>query len=73
MKSLRDFLLLLVLLSWTNFLFSQEIPTVYRLDEVTIHGGVNPAHPIIDSVLAHAKQNNPNSLDSYRYPIVSLL
>lgn len=69
MKSLRDFLLFLVLLSWTNFLFSQEIPTVYRLDEVTIHGGVNPAHPVIDSVLAHAKQNNPNSLDSYRYQI----
>lgn len=69
MKSLRDFLLFLVLLSWTNILISQEIPTVYRLDEVTVHGGVNPAHPVIDSVLAHAKQNNPNSLDSYRYQI----
>ena len=50
-------------------LFSQGITRTYQLDEVTIHGGINPAHRIIDSVMAHQKENHPNSLDSYRYHI----
>ena len=62
-------LFLFVLLLWTTALSSQEIPKTYRLDEVTIHGGVNPAHRIIDSVRGHCHVNNPNSLDSYRYQV----
>jgi hypothetical protein len=65
MKPLLSILLCLIPLC----LFSQEIPRIYRLDEVTIHGGENPAHRIIDSVMVHRKENNPNSLDSYRYHI----
>ena len=65
MKSLLPILLCLFPLC----LFSQEIPRVYRLDEVTVHGGENPAHRIIDSVMAHRTENHPNSLDSYRYHI----
>ena len=42
-------------------------PTVFQLGEVTIEAGENPAHRIIDSVLAHRKDNHPNSLDSYIY------
>ena len=44
-------------------------PTTFQLNEVTIEAGENPAHRIIDSVLAHRKENHPNSLDSYRYQI----
>ena len=44
-------------------------PTTFQLNEVTIEAGENPAHRIIDSVMAHRKENNPNSLDSYRYNI----
>ncbi len=44
-------------------------PTAFQLNEVTIEAGENPAHRIIDSVMAHRKENNPNSLDSYRYNI----
>ena len=31
--------------------------------------GENPAHRIIDSLMAHRKANNPNSLESYSYNI----
>ena len=41
----------------------------FQLGEVTVEAGENPAHRIIDSVMAHKKENNPNSLDSYRYNI----
>ena len=44
-------------------------PTVFQLGEVTIKAGENPAHRIIDSVMAHRKDNNPNALDSYRYQL----
>ena len=44
-------------------------PITFELGEVTVDAGENPAHRIIDSLLAHRKANNPNSLDSYRYNI----
>lgn len=44
-------------------------PMTFELGEVTIEAGENPAHRIIDSLMAHRKANNPNSLDSYRYNI----
>ena len=36
---------------------------------MTVEAGENPAHRIIDSLMAHRKANNPNSLDSYRYKL----
>ena len=44
-------------------------PIDVELGEVTIEAGENPAHRIIDSVMAHRKDNHPNALDSYRYHI----
>ena len=44
-------------------------PTTFNLNEVTVDAGENPAHRIIDSLMAHRKANNPNSLQSYRYHI----
>jgi hypothetical protein len=44
-------------------------PTVFKLSEVTVEAGENPAHRIIDSLMAHRKVNNPNSLASYKYNI----
>ncbi len=44
-------------------------PKTFELGEVTIVAGENPAHRIIDSLMAHRKANNPNSLDSYSYKI----
>lgn len=44
-------------------------PKSFQLGEVTVEAGENPAHRIIDSVVAHRKENHPNSLDSYRYNI----
>ena len=43
--------------------------TTFELNEVTVEAGENPAHRIIDSLMAHRKANNPNSLESYRYNI----
>lgn len=65
--AVRRLLIVLFLSCGITPLFAQGITQTYQLDEVTIHGGVNPAHPIIDSVMAHRKENHPNSLDSYRY------
>lgn len=45
------------------------VPKTFQLSEVTVEAGENPAHRIIDSVMAHRKENHPNSLDSYRYNI----
>ena len=45
------------------------VPVPFQLGEVTVKAGENPAHRIIDSVMAHRQENNPNSLDSYRYNI----
>ena len=44
-------------------------PMTFQLGEVTIEAGENPAHRIIDSVMVHRRENNPSSLDSYRYHI----
>ena len=44
-------------------------PVTIELQEVTVEAGENPAHRIIDSLMAHRKQNNPKALDSYRYNI----
>ena len=44
-------------------------PVTFELQEVVIDAGENPAHRIIDSLMAHRKQNNPNSLKSYCYHI----
>lgn len=44
-------------------------PITFELKEVTVEAGENPAHRIIDSLVAHRKANNPNSLASYRYKI----
>ena len=44
-------------------------PRTFELGEVTVEAGENPAHRIIDSLMAHREGNNPNSLDSYRYNI----
>ena len=44
-------------------------PVVFQLNEVTVEAGENPAHRIIDSLMAHRKANSPNSLDAYRYHI----
>lgn len=44
-------------------------PVTFELGEVTVEAGENPAHRIIDSLMAHRKANNPNSLESYRYHI----
>lgn len=44
-------------------------PKTFVLGEVTVEAGDNPAHRIIDSLLAHRKANNPNSLGSYSYNI----
>ena len=44
-------------------------PMTFELGEVTVEAGENPAHRIIDSLMAHRKANNPNSLESYRYNI----
>lgn len=48
-------------------------PTSFQLGEVTIKAGENPAHRIIDSVMAHRKENHPNALDSYRYHLYDQL
>lgn len=45
------------------------MPKAFQLGEVTVEAGENPAHRIIDSVMAHRKQNHPNALDSYRFHI----
>lgn len=42
-------------------------PISFELTEVTIDAGENPAHRIIDSVMAHRKENNPDNLHSYSY------
>ena len=44
-------------------------PKTFELGEVTVEAGENPAHRIIDSLLAHREANNPNSLDTYSYKI----
>ena len=42
-------------------------PTSFKLNEVTVNAGENPAHRILDSVMAHRKENNPDNLGSYTY------
>ena len=40
---------------------------LFQLDEVTITAGPNPALRIIDSVIQHRDDNNPDHLQSYTY------
>ncbi|NOX85413.1 MAG: carboxypeptidase-like regulatory domain-containing protein [Chlorobi bacterium] len=42
-------------------------PKSYELQEVEIRPGINPAHRIIDSVLANRNRNDPEKLKSFRY------
>lgn len=44
-------------------------PTQYSLDEVVINPGENPAHRLIDSLVAHRKDNYIENLDSYSYTL----
>lgn len=44
-------------------------PITIELQEATVDAGENPAHRIIDSVMAHRTQNNPSSLHSYSYKL----
>ena len=44
-------------------------PKTFELGEVTVNAGENPAHRIIDSLMAHRKANNPTSLETYSYNI----
>ena len=39
----------------------------YELDEVEIFPGVNPAHRIINNVIAHRNTNNPKKLKAFTY------
>ena len=47
----------------------QLIPVTYKLDEVVVVAGENPAHRIIDNVVRNRKRNNPEMLDYYEYTI----
>jgi hypothetical protein len=42
-------------------------PKVFHLQEVEIFPGINPAHRIIDSVLAHRDENNPRKIKKFSY------
>ena len=44
-------------------------PVAYKLDEVVVVAGENPAHRIIDKVVKNRKRNNPEMLDYYEYTI----
>ena len=44
-------------------------PVAYKLDEVVVVAGENPAHRIIDNVVKNRKRNNPEMLDYYEYTI----
>lgn len=44
-------------------------PIEYTLDEVVVNAGENPAHRLIDSVLAHRKDNYIDNLKSYTYTL----
>lgn len=43
------------------------IPKSYQLKEVKIYPGINPAHRIIDSVIANRDRNNPEKLKAFTY------
>ena len=47
----------------------QLSPVTYKLDEVVVVAGENPAHRIIDNVVRNRKRNNPEMLDYYEYTI----
>lgn len=42
-------------------------PTNYDLGEVVVFPGINPAHRIIDSVVANRDRNNPQKLKAFSY------
>jgi hypothetical protein len=43
------------------------VPKRYKLDEVEVFPGINPAHRIIDSVVANRDLNNPEKLKAFTY------
>lgn len=47
--------------------FIQLSPKSFELEEVTILPGINPAHRIINNVIANRNINNPNKLKSFSY------
>jgi len=40
---------------------------LFQIEEVIIHPGENPAHPIIRNIILNKKRNNPRNLDSYSF------
>ena len=48
-------------------------PVSFELGEVTVKAGENPAHRIIDSVVAHRRDNAPESLHSYAFTLYDRL
>ena len=44
-------------------------PIQYELNEVVVNAGENPAHRLIDSVLAHRKDNYIDNMKSYSYTL----
>ncbi|MDR0970518.1 MAG: DUF5686 and carboxypeptidase regulatory-like domain-containing protein [Lentimicrobiaceae bacterium] len=51
----------------TTFLNVKLQPLIVSLNEVVVYAGENPAHRIIDSVLAYSNKNNPEKLPSFSY------
>lgn len=44
-------------------------PIAFELGEVTVKAGENPAHRIIDSVVAYRRRNAPDGLQSYAFTL----
>ncbi|UCG28945.1 MAG: carboxypeptidase-like regulatory domain-containing protein [Bacteroidales bacterium] len=42
-------------------------PDQFRIDEVVVHRGENPAHPILRNIIANKVRNNPLNLNSFHY------
>lgn len=42
-------------------------PKIFKLDEVEVFPGINPAHRIIDSVLANRDKNDPKKIKKFSY------
>lgn len=43
------------------------VPTSYKIDEVKIYPGINPAHGIIQKVYENRELNNPEKMQSFSY------
>ena len=44
-------------------------PDIYKLDEIVVTPGENPAHPILRNIIANKKKHNPEKFDSYSYKL----